>query len=141
MKFFTKKSVLLLSLLGTTILVLTTFLSLSDFCRSSQPCISVFVKYNIWDWANYILITPILLLFSFLTYRLNDVVFEAWKNFIIWALPIVFILTYFATHDSGGGSFFTMDFSIYFLAILYGLFFLTSITIIGVSAFRSRNKS
>lgn len=38
----------------------------------------------------------------------------------------------------GGGNFFSMDFTLFFLAIIYGLFFLISLAIIATAWWRSR---
>ncbi len=138
MEFFSKKNTLVVSLLGTIVLSSLTIVSFSEICRYSQACVSLFVRYDLWDWANYILITPLILLLSLLTYWLNQRVFESWKKFAVIGVPIVLVLTYFITRPTGGSNFFTMDWSLYFLAVIYGLFFLISLIIIMVSVLRSR---
>lgn len=138
MHFLTKTHFILIGLLGTFILVLITILSFSDLCRSNQNCISIFVNLNIWYWANYILFTPMILLFTLITSWMRLSVFGAWKRFAVWAIPVLLVLTYFVTRDTGGNNFFTMDFSLYFLAIIYGLFFLSSLIVIGIAAFRNK---
>lgn len=136
MHYLSKRTIVLIGLLGSIILLSLFLISSSDLCRSNPECISAFVKYNLWDWANYILITPIILSLSLLTYILNPRVFESWKKFAVWAMPVILLLTYLVTRDTGGSNFFSMDFSLYFLAIIYGLFFLISLVIITVSALR-----
>lgn len=132
----TKKNLFCLSLALTIVFGLIIVLG-TDACYSNPVCREV--RRNVLnDYLSITMIFPILLLISVITYRLKSTVFESWKKFAIWAVPLVLLLTFLITRDSGGSNFFTMDYSLYFLAILYGLFFLISLTIIAVSTIRSR---
>lgn len=130
MNGLTKNVVLSVGLFGTITLVVMSILAFTSSCRSTDACLSFFIAYDPWYWANYIFITPFLLILSLVTYWLNQRVFEAWKKFVIFALPVVLILTWYSTRDIGEGGFFSLDFTLFFLGIIYGLFFLISIIII-----------
>lgn len=136
MNFLSKTNFLIIGLFGTFILILVTGVSFSDFCHLSQPCVSTFVRLDIWYWANYIFIAPVILFFLLITNWMNYKIFEAWKKFAIFALPIILILTFLVTRDTGGSNFFSMDYSLYFLAIIYGLFFLGSLAVIIFTALK-----
>lgn len=138
MKFLSKRLVLAASFLLSMVFILLLFLG-TDQCYNNDLCKPIRTILSN-DFFVFTVIFPIFLLISLITYPLKQIVFETWKKFAVWAVPVVLILTYIITNDSGSGGFFSMDFSLYYLAIVYGLFFLTSLTIIGVSAFRSRNK-
>lgn len=138
MRFLSRRNCLLFGFFGMALLIFITILSFSDYCRLNQQCVSFFVNYDPWYWMNYIFITPLIIFFSLITIPFKVSVFEAWKKFAVWGVPIVLVLTYLTTRDTGGHNFFSMDFSLYFLVIIYGLFFLTSLVIIGVTAFKNR---
>ena len=101
----------------------------SNWCQSHWSLIGNVGKITLWP-SLILFITLILSCFF------KASVFESWKKFAVWAVPVILILTYFITRDTGGSNFFSMDFSVYFLAIVYGLFFLTSLVIIAISAFK-----
>lgn len=92
----TKKNVFFVGLMGTTVLVLLTLLSSSDFCYSSESCVSLFEGLHLWNLANYIFFTFPLILLSLITYRMHGDVFDCWINFAKWWIPLSLILSILA---------------------------------------------
>ena len=69
------------------------------------------------------------LLFSLLTYRMRDEVFEHWMKFAKWAVPLLMILTYFMLNNTSGGGYIGLgqDFMALFFILLYGMFCIVSL--------------
>lgn len=138
MKSITKNKVLLAGVLGSATIGLVSILIFTGTCTSSDTCVSFFVKYDPWYWVTYLFISPFLLFISLLTYKMKAIVFESWKKFAIWGVPIVLTITWYLTRDTGGGGFFGVDFTFEFLLILYGLFTLISLVLIFTTAIKHR---
>lgn len=142
MKFITKRTLsIFIAALAFVTLTLYKILP-TGWCKEDFICNSIYrsdyLGTIIYSSIGLIAATfPCLLILLFL----RDEAFEAWKKFAVWTVPVVLLLTYFVTSDTGSGGFFAMDFSIYYLAIVYATFFLTSLIIIVISTLRSRNKS
>lgn len=65
--------------------------------------------------------------------------FNSWKMFSVWAAPLTALLTFFVARMSDGGGIGVAGFhpGLIYIPLLYGTYFLISIGIITVSAFRS----
>ncbi len=46
---------------------------------------------------------PFVFLLSLITYRMRDEVFRAWWNFARWWVPVIILVTYLQSTQSGGG--------------------------------------
>lgn len=136
MKWLTKKLFISFILVWSTIVSVLVVLTKLDLCERGSNCNLVVHAIEPLGLFLFVPIAflPIAIIFVFL----KEVNYVSWKKFAIWAVPIVLILTYLVTRDTGGSNFFTMDFSLYFLAIIYGLFFFISLLVIGTSAWRNR---
>ncbi|MHB1163296.1 MAG: hypothetical protein ACYCZZ_02105 [Minisyncoccota bacterium] len=81
-----------------------------------------------------LLVTPFLLLFSLLTYRMKDEVFRTWLHFAYWWVPILIAVTYFSSINFGtrtGGAYgFGGVGQWLLLELLYGIFIFVSLLII-----------
>lgn len=71
-----------------------------DLCSSSSWC---------WDYISTVNFFAVLSLpaipvlpFLLLTYKMRDEVFECWRNFSLWSLPILFFFLFLM---AGGGSY------------------------------------
>lgn len=137
MKYLTKKKVLLFSILFLLIpLVAIIIQETCDYksegwCRENWTLLGDIGKTTLWP-------SILLISLTLITFIFQNSIFEAWKKFAIWGIPVLLVLTYLVTRDTGGHNFFSMDFSLYSLAILYGLFFLISLAIIAITAFKNR---
>lgn len=96
----TKKNVLFLGIVGSILLFLPAILNqiLSCyqknwfFCNDSYEIVAVSVFP----------LVPILI-FSLITYRLKDEVFQAWWRFARWWVPVIIAVTLFLQNAGGGG--------------------------------------
>ena len=143
MKYITKKTTFLLAISLLAIPTTAIFIQelcdydTSNWCRDNWSLLGDVGKATFWPtilfFFTYILAVP---------FQIK--IFENWKRFAFFSTPIMIIATYLIINmpDSGGawgGP--SIHLGTLLLPLLYGLFFLTSIIIIGVSALRSRNKS
>lgn len=103
----TKKNVLLISFIGTVIIVILAVLSMSGFCYHNTYCLDLFRKFNPWKFVSFLFFTPPVFLLSLITYKMHDDFFWAWMKFAMWWIPISAILSLLAlSKDDGGGGFF-----------------------------------
>lgn len=88
--------------------------------------------------ALIILTLPCLLILFFLA----DRVFDRWKWFALFAIPIVLTLTFIIGRMRGGGGVGVVGFhpGLILLPVLYGVYFITSFAIIIVTAIRERRE-
>lgn len=74
--------------------------------------------------------------FSLITYRMNDIVFTNWRNFALWWVPLMCLVSYFlfAVKESTGGlgisGTYDKSFTLLILATIYAIFVLVSTIII-----------
>ncbi len=140
-KVVTKKNVLIISLMGTT-LVSSQFFFDSDSCGSSSFCHAI---GGILNQENMLVfsIAPLLFFLSLLTYRLPRTVFGHWMGFAIWSTPLLMLLTFLINKGgqnglgmSGimGGAFDTL-----LLGLLYGAYIFISLFRI-VKAWRAERR-
>lgn len=135
------------SLVTTLVLVLFNVLVLKNWCnlyffltatydyscRVTQTVQDAFVL-SIAGFA--LTIFPLLILCALLPIAS----FNSWKMFSVWAAPLTALLTFFIARMSDGGGVGVVGFhpGLIYIPLLYGTYFLISIGIIAVSAFRSR---
>lgn len=137
MKYLTKKKFLLFSILflliplAAIIIQETCDYKSEGWCRENWTLLGELGKTTLWP-------SILLISLTLMTFIFQNSIFEAWKKFAIWGIPVLLVLTYLVTRDTSSHNFFSMDFSLYFLAILYSLFFLISLMIIVVTAFRNK---
>jgi len=138
----TKKNVLIITLIGTLLILALVLLAVTDFCYNSKPCMSFFVNVRPWNLASYIFVTPFLFLLSLLTYRMHDDIFRVWWNFARWMVPIIIFATIAIQFVPSNGGFFNMDGLIYLLVLapLYAILTLGSLWKI-VRAYREMRKA
>ncbi len=84
------------------------FLSLFIFyawiasCPRGHLCNETLIEFL----SNFVIfLSPLLLvfLFSLITYKMRDEVFEHWRNFSLWALPFLILFVYLLSESSHGG--------------------------------------
>ncbi len=135
----TKKNVLLVGLTGT-LLIGFLFLLDTNSCYVSVTCKYIRSTLN-QDNLTVIFITPFLLLFSLITYKMKEEIFRAWWSFARWFVPVVIIVTLLqnTTHTSsgfGGVASGAFDFAILF--VLYALFIFISLIRIAITYTRTK---
>lgn len=122
----TKKNILVFS----AIMTLVAFLAVEEFgfCRllGLSKCLIPL------DDSKEILLYPfpLVLLFSLLTYKMKEEVFQAWWRFSRWFVPIIVMVTFFlsvAPGQSGFAAVAAQSFNFLILAILYITFILISL--------------
>lgn len=99
----TKKNVLWITLLGTTIIGLYFVLVETGFCyRSWDWC-----RNYLWDFMKttlpFLLIFPALLVCTLITYKLPVKVFSTWIKFSALTLPVVYFFIITSPQDAIGG--------------------------------------
>ena len=126
----TKKNILWISVVGSLLFLSLIFLLESHTCSREW----MWCREYIWNSSNLILrlllVTPPLLLFSLLTYRMRDEVFNAWISFAKWFVPVIILITLIIQSGSGGGSGgFSGAVSGWFDAMIIGLLYIIFIII------------
>ncbi len=139
-KFLTKKNILILSLFGT-IFFLSPVIFYNIFDCYNQNTFLCSAEYQHITML-FVLLIPNLV-FSLITYKMRQEVFDYWMKFAIWATPLLMILTFLISGGGNnglgvegaiGGGFDAMLFM-----ILYGTFMGVSIYRI-VSKYRQRKR-
>lgn len=137
MKYITRKNVLIFTVALSSIVGLLFFLLPTDWCRNNFLCREIYTNEYLGFFIYLsIAFATATLPCTLLTLLLSERVFNTWKKFALIALPFVLVLTFYVLMGSGGSNFFTMDFTLFFLSLIYGPFFLISLIIIIVSALR-----
>jgi|SRR3989344_1741827 len=120
----TKKAVLLICVAGTILFLAALFSREIGLCPpySRGDCSDTF------DQVAQIFL-PILLplIFSLITYKMREEVFEHWIKFAIWGIPVLIVLTYLILGgaSNGGlgiGSSYGSSFDALLFILLYGTF-------------------
>ncbi len=129
----TKKNILRILLSYLLLVGIFVSYALISSCPTGQYCnktIGGFLGLVIVILAPLLIVLP----FSLVTYKMRDEVFEHWRNFSLWYIPTLIVLTQIVVNgESAGGGFggvvssWFMGILILFLVIIY---ILTSITLI-----------
>lgn len=103
-----KKTVFLVSLVGAVISFLTNGI-VSGLTGGLTMISFLCGKGNHECWSKldatsllFLVFFP-LFLFSLITYKMRDEVFRAWWNFARWWVPVIILVTYLQSTQSGGG--------------------------------------
>lgn len=118
-----KKNVFLMSGLGSVLFVSLLMLLLNNYCWSFGD----FCR-NVYGFLVYFIFPlPVVLVFSLITYKMKDEVFQAWFRFARWFVPIIMFFQFVFMNSSGGGSIGNNDFAIFFTSLFYIAFVLISL--------------
>lgn len=136
MRLFTNRLFLQVTLTLSLLMVFLVSLNKIGLCERGGICSTIVDTIEPLDFLLFvpIILLPLAVIFIFIDNR----IFKVWKKFAIWGIPVLLISTYLVTRDASGRNFFSMDFSLYFLAIIYGLFFFFSLIIIAVTTYRNK---
>lgn len=131
-KFVTKRNVAILNGVGVLVFVLLiVFLPSPYHCGTYEKLCD-----SLGNFALFLLIAPPLFLFSLVTYKMRDEVYQAWWRLTRWWIPISMLLVLITPEDNGA----FMQINRGFVAFLMsGLFSILSIAII-LSAFVASQK-
>ena len=94
-----RRNILLFSILGTAYLLFATYYP--DICAYKNWCEDYTSTVDMLEF--FTVPAPLLFLFSLVTYRMADEVFERWRNFSLWYLPIFTLLMLPLTASTGSG--------------------------------------
>ena len=141
MKYLTKKITLLSSIVVLIGAIVYADL-LTRLCKESYVCGSLYWSYFWSGTVPWTMITIFLLVFPFslITLPLPNVVFEAWKRFAVWGVPLVSVLAslWITSEQAHSNGFFDFGFGPIVLGFLYGVFMIISFVIIVKSWIRAR---
>lgn len=150
MKWINKKTVSAVFAVGL-FLYASWYFSLNYFSYGISNLCEDFFSVFAWSCGSVVssfffliiyILLPLLLPFLF-TLPLKPSVFNAWKKFAVWVIPITFVATFalmFAPSGSGLGGF-GGAFLLLLILILYGLYLLISLIIIAFAWWKSRKGS
>lgn len=123
----TKKSVLLLGTISGALLIFFAYIQSGDVCYSRVWCNKLWESINLFGEILFVFI-PVLL-FSLITYKMRDEVFQAWWRFARWFVPVIIVVTFLfntSHQQSGFGGVAQGAFEFFILAILYTIFIVIS---------------
>jgi hypothetical protein len=135
MKSLTKKIVFIISLVGSLVILIITFLWSLLFLGKG-----ICAGFGDTGWCGFIAplnyrnldnvfvgIFPVVLLFSIVTLGMKDSVFRAWFKLAKVYIPVMIVAMLYIGAQSNGGSF-NMDaaFNLLFLVVFYLVFFVLS---------------
>lgn len=142
MKFFTKKNYLILFSLFTVSLFFLQTVGVSQICTGdgvrNWTCTEYLGVFKTLLLYGVALLSPIVVLLLF-----NSKVFEAWKKFAIWAVPVILVMvTALSSVETGGGIGGMVEQRMLAAAIigLYAGYMIASVAIIGTSWWKSREQ-
>lgn len=133
-KVVTKRNMLIIGLSGTILLFGAFYSQTSGLCNYDNLC---------WDTINstagFFFLFPVMILSSLVTWWLNDQIFNSWRRFAYWWIPLsaLIIFTTPTTDHSwalGGPTRQTMSF------VMSGLFLFISLIIIAYKYFKLKKK-
>ena len=138
---FNKKNIFVGSLILSIFFLLFIFFVPITYCESNYFCNEIFNLVNFFGLTSFIF--PIIFLFSLITYKMSNVVFEYWANFAKWYVPLFLFFALTISSSSQGGDFSGVIndwFSTMILLLALIVFFL--ISLIGIiSKYNSLKKS
>ena len=137
-KFMNKKNILLVSLIGTIILGALLFIPSVDYCYSHNWCVQT--TNLIESFSFIVLLFPVIFVLSAITYKMQNEVFVAWKNFAIWYVPLFALLSVVIQNQGHGGDFVSGWFDAVILLFSLGLFLLISLIIIIKKSLSSKKR-
>lgn len=121
-----KKTIFLVSGMGSGLLILLLFLLFSDSSNTYWDLSKIIYS------STFFVLFPLLgaFPFSLITYKLSDQVFQAWWKFASWYVPLLIALTFLIEWmpKAGGGEIgLYKELPYQFLGLLYGIFVLVSL--------------
>lgn len=135
----TKKNVFIAGIIGIVALIFLAYIQSGDICYSKFWCNNLWESINLLGEILFIFI-PVFL-FSLITYKMQDEVFQSWWRFARWFVPIIIIVTYFLNtshQQSGFGGVAQGAFYFAILFVLYAIFIITSLIKIILSYRRTK---
>lgn len=123
-----KKRVLWIGI-GSILLIGMQFLFASGACYSNKYC-DIINNFINQDNLTIIYIMPFVFLFSLLTYKMRDEVFQAWWKFARWFVPVIVLMTWLINSQDGGSGLAGAiggGFDIFILGIFYAVFAIVSL--------------
>lgn len=131
----TKKKVLLIGLLGTTIFFSPYLYNQTFGCYGS----SSFFCSSLYEIVAIITILfPFLMLFSIITYKMKNEIFDAWRNFSTWFIPLSAFIILIAPEDHT--SFIAPSTKTMAMGTFLFLYFFISLAIIARKSYQLRGK-
>jgi hypothetical protein len=126
----TKKSVLVVNSIAIILLLTLAYTQSGTSCYSTVWC------NKLWDAINRVgemlfIFIPVLL-FSLITYKMRDEVFQAWWKFARWFVPVIMLVTLLINSQSRGGGMgisgaISSSFNLFIIGIFYAIFVITSL--------------
>lgn len=105
------------------IIAIVSFFCESDVCRIHDDDVLGQVLLN------FISLIPVFI-FSLITYKMRDEVFQAWWKFARWFVPVIIFVTWFINSQSGGSGMagaIGKGFDMFILGIFYVIFVIISL--------------
>ncbi len=135
MKFLTKKIVSFSFSLFISIYTFLQWYRVSKLCIfeniQNYQCMNIFFNIKIFSFYITLLVLPALLTLPF-----RQTLFESWKRFAVFAVPVILALTALLMLGDEGDPYISLGFGPFILMVLYGLYFFISLIIIIVAALR-----
>lgn len=104
MNWFTKKRILIISLLCSAIFFIAAFVDINvpvDVCYQGEFCgdISEVLRTFFLSFVS-------VLIFSSITFKLKESTFLSWRNFSLWVIPLLIFTTFLFPRNTHGMDFF-----------------------------------
>ena len=135
-----KKTVIWISIAGTTLGLLLSPSNLYKYCFQGGNCLWL---WDVVEIANpFLFLFPGLLIFSFITYFLREEVFRSWLHFVYVWIPLSLVIIYLSAGWTGGGFGIPNVFDQEFVSIIFAsLFALISLLLIIWKSIAARQAS
>jgi len=125
-----KKNIFSVSGIAIILLLILGYIQSGDICYSRSWC------NNLWDNINTVgeilLVFIPVFIFSLITYKMRDEVFQAWWKFARWFVPVIMLVTFLInSQDRSGGmgisGAISSGFDMLLIGIFYAIFIITSL--------------
>lgn len=108
-------------------LLILAYVQSGDICYSRDWCRALWSPMN--RLGETLLVSIPMFLFSLITYKMKDEVFQAWWSFARWYVPALIVATFLLNNADTGSGYLNAGASLIFLIlfILYAIFVLVSL--------------
>ena len=122
----TKKNIFILSAIVTIFLVFLIGADSAGYCNRGTFCFSV-SDYLEPPIGSILVIFPFVFLFSLITYKMRNEVFEHWMKFAKWAIPAVMVISFFIGTIPRGSGLMSGMVEAFFYLLALGIFCIVSL--------------
>jgi hypothetical protein len=122
----TKKNIFFFGLSVTIFLILLVTADSFGYCNRGSFC-SLISDYLEPPVGSVLLVIPFVFIFSLVTYKMRDEVFQHWMKFARWAIPVAMVASFFISNIPHSSNIMSGMDKAFFYILTFGTFCTVSI--------------